>query len=106
MEMKKFVTILTALLIGFMPIASAIADVYPLTMKVVEVDTEADLVTAETYLGFMYAFYGVDDWQVGDCCSCIMFDNYTPEIMDDEIVQVAYSCWQLEHDENYPKFFE
>ena len=96
-------TLILAVILAFIP-CFAHADVYPLTTQVVEIDAESDIVIVETYLGLMYAFYGAENWDIGDCCTCIMFDNYTPEITDDEVVEVAYSPWILTHSKNYPNF--
>ena len=69
-------------------------DIYPDTMTVTGIDTEADVVTLTTSSGHMYQFYGVEDWQIGDICSCIMNDNGTETIEDDIIVDTKYSGHQ------------
>lgn len=62
---------------------------YPQTMKVIEI--EDNIVTIQDYNGFIYEFEGAEDWEVGDICSCIMNDNGTPKIYDDEIVSIRYA---------------
>lgn len=64
---------------------------YPRTMIVTEVDIEADLVILEDNVGFEWQFYGVEDWEVNDICSCIMNDNGTENITDDSIVMTRYN---------------
>ena len=63
---------------------------YPLLMVVTEVDTETDIITAEDGNGFEWEFV-CDDAYVNDLYSCIMCDNGTEEIDDDEIVRMRYS---------------
>ena len=40
-----------------------------------------------------WQFKGVEDWGIGDVCSCIMSDNGTELIDDDKIVKVKYDGW-------------
>lgn len=63
---------------------------YPQCFIVSEIDYKNNIVYIETPTGFIYSFYGVDDWFVGDHCSAIMFNNYTKNIIDDKIVSVKY----------------
>lgn len=58
---------------------------YPATMIVQSI--ENDVVTIEDSEGFLWQFIGAEDWNVGDICSVMMYDNGTPEILDDEIVK-------------------
>jgi len=66
-------------------------EIYPATLVVTQINEETDTVTASTATGFVYEFYGVEDWMVGDLCSAIMNDNGTPEITDDRIEKCQYS---------------
>lgn len=92
--MKKL--IVTVLLIALCALVlPASADLYPETAKVVEVDYLADVVTVETFTGFLFAFEGCEDWTEGDCASLIMEDNGTPRVFDDEIVMAQYGAWEL-----------
>ena len=65
------------------------------TAKVVEVDYDTDTVTVETFTGFLFSFYGCEDWMVGDCASLIMEDNGTELVYDDEIIMAQYGGWEL-----------
>jgi len=66
---------------------------YPMTARVIDLNRDTDTVTVETSTGFTYAFYGCEDYLIGDCVSAIMTDKGTPEITDDEFVTVRYSGW-------------
>ena len=68
------------------------ANIYPLSGKVVELNTIEDTVTFETESGMLYGFYGVEDWMIGDHVAAIMYDNETPnDVTDDEILTVRYT---------------
>lgn len=64
---------------------------YPQTMYVYQVDTIHDVITFIDGNHELWQLEGVGDWDVGDCASLIMFDHYTPEIKDDEIVVARYN---------------
>lgn len=69
---------------------------YPQTYIVTEVSEEPNngfyLVTVESCTGFLYQFYSEDgDWATGDLCSCIMSNNGTENITDDEILSTRYA---------------
>ena len=96
--MKKFVAFALALALTFALIGSACADsrkidldnLYPRTARVYEIDRDADLVTVIDAAGFLWEFYGVEDWEVDDLVSLLMFDNGTKTIFDDEIIKAYY----------------
>ena len=94
--MKTTIAIMTALLLIAL-CACASAEWYPMTARVMEVNYTEDTVTVMTSTGHLFAFYGCEDWQEGDCASLIMEDNGTENITDDEIVQARYSAWILIH---------
>ena len=58
---------------------------YPLVGVVYCVDYRLDLVYFTDGYNNWY-FIGVEDWDVKDTIVCIMDDNGTPEIKDDEII--------------------
>lgn len=68
---------------------------YALTAQVVEIDKTADVVTCEDSNGNLWDFYGVEDWQKGDCVSLLMNTNGTENIYDDEICGTTYGTWDL-----------
>lgn len=68
---------------------------YALTAIIVEVDIDNDLVTVEDSTGNRWQFYGVEDWEVNDCASLLMWDNGTEYVTDDEIHSARYNAWGL-----------
>ena len=59
---------------------------YPMTGKITDVDRSSDIVTITDYNGESWQFYGVEDYEVDDFVSCIMYDCGTETIYDDCIV--------------------
>lgn len=92
--MKKIITLII-IIVALFTIATATAELYPETAKVVEVNYDTDTVTVETFMGFLFDFEGCEDWAVGDCASLIMDDNGTEKIFDDKIVMAQYGGWEL-----------
>jgi len=68
---------------------------YPQSGIVVVLDYNTDEVIWEDFNGFQYAFYGIEDWCVGDGVSAIMYDNGTPKVFDDIIIDVNYTAWDM-----------
>ena len=68
---------------------------YALTACVVEIDRDNDIVTCEDYDGNLWEFYGVEDWEVGDCASLLMESHGTAKINDDTIRDARFSAWEL-----------
>ena len=66
-------------------------DYYPMTTVVREIDIKNDVVTVENNNGHLYAFTGVEDWQVGDICSLMLDNNGTESIFDDIILKAIYN---------------
>ncbi len=87
--MKKVIAILIVILI--IVVANGNEEIYPRTMVVSEIDAGSDTVVLTDSVGFEWEFYGIEDWQVGDICSCIMDDNGTENIEDDIIVDAKYN---------------
>lgn len=92
--MKKLTAIALILILTTIAL-TAFADVYPMIAKVVEVNYDEDVVTVETFTGFLFSFEGCEDWAEGDCASLIMDDNGTEKILDDMIVMAQYGGWTL-----------
>ena len=76
-------------------ITEQVNNYYALTAQVVKIDRTQDIVTVEDSVGNLWEFYGVEDWEIGDCASMIMNDMGTDRIYDDEIVNVRYAAWTL-----------
>ena len=71
---------------------AAAGTIYPQTSIITNCDAQKDLVTMDTGTGILYQFYGVEDYSEGDLISCIMFDNFTPDdVRDDVILSVRYA---------------
>lgn len=87
--MKTFVvTILTALtFISCTPVQS---ETYTREMTVTEINTAEDVVVVVCTEGHEWAFYGVENWLVGDECTCTMDSKGTADITDDEIIFTTY----------------
>lgn len=68
-------------------------NLYPQTFVVVSVDYSENLVTVKDFNGFLWQFYGTEDWIENDICSAIVYDNGTESIFDDEIVSIHYTGW-------------
>lgn len=65
-------------------------EVYPLTVQVVELDRNADVVMCVDGAGNGWEFYGVEDWQVGDFASLLMDNNGTTETIYDDVITMAH----------------
>ena len=93
--MKKAMAILvlvSLLLVCFSACAMDIDNLYPMTAVVTDFDFENDLVIVTDYEGFDWIFEGIEDWQIGDICSMIMFDNNTYKYVEDDIiVKIVYA---------------
>jgi hypothetical protein len=61
---------------------------YPLVATVIEIND--DTVMIEDNNGEVWEFESAEDWQINDICSCIMNDNGTQKIYDDEIVKIKF----------------
>ena len=64
---------------------------YALTTTVTALETETDTVVVEDANGNEWAFYGIEDWRLGDICSMLMDTNGTETIYDDIIISQKYS---------------
>ena len=96
--MKKLIVTLIILICALFFVAAVsqpVARTYAATGRVMAISTGTDTVIVEDYNGNLWAFYGVEDWQEGDCVSLVMSDAGTEEIYDDEILSVRYSGWTL-----------
>lgn len=76
-------------------ITEQVNNYYALTAQVVKIDKTQDIVTVEDSVGNLWEFYGVEDWEIGDCASMVMDDMGTDRIYDDEVANVRYATWTL-----------
>ena len=100
--MKKIIVsaiasaIIAALLFGFYQAGrregSDVNHFYPETAIVTAIDYKTDIVTATCPGGIMWEFYGCGDYSEGDIVRMLMYDNGTPnDIQDDQIKIVWYA---------------
>lgn len=76
-------------LIAAFGLASALCGaglVYPATMQVTDIDYCRDVVTLETATGYIYQFYGAEDYCNGDLLSCVMFDTDADNDITNDII--------------------
>lgn len=68
---------------------------YPLVTKIVRFDEENDEVFCEDSNGFLWSFYGIEDWSIDDTAVLLMDNMGTQLIFDDAIVKTKYDSWDL-----------
>ena len=91
--MKKLVLLALAVVLVLAGFSSCVDErnLYPLTVRVYDVDESRNLVTCVDYAGNLWSFEDVEDWETGDLVSLLMNDRNTPVVFDDEIVKVRYA---------------
>lgn len=57
---------------------------------IVEIDRDTDIVYCEDFNGYVWSFTGAEDWETGDLCNLVMYDNMTEKVYDDVIVRTIY----------------
>ena len=75
--------------------AEAKPNYYALATIVTATDRAEDAVICEDCMGNVWAFYGAEDWQVGDNANLLMHDNGTKSTYDDVICGATYANWIL-----------
>lgn len=70
--------------------APAQSETYTREMTVTEINAAEDVVVLVCTEGHEWAFYGVENWLVGDNCTCTMDSNGTEDITDDAIIFTTY----------------
>lgn len=87
--MKAIKALIAATLIALTMTACAPAT-YTREMTVTEINAAEDVVVLVCTEGHEWAFYGVENWLVGDMCTCTMDSNGTANITDDAIIFTTY----------------
>lgn len=90
--MKKFLVMTLSILL-FASLASA--DTYPAAGVVVGFEHELDIVLVEESNGTIWAFEGIEDWQIGDFVALLMDDSGTELIFDDQIIMAHYTGFSI-----------
>ena len=94
--MKKIILVALALIMFVFGLGCcAIGTDYNLYSKaaiVTSFETETDTVVVTDFNGFQWAFYGIEDYEIGDVVTMIMSDAGTENtIFDDVILETRYS---------------
>lgn len=91
------IAVIVVIFVGFVTAAvwysattNSKANIYPLLTTVTEINKDKDIVTVEDNNGFIWQFKGVDDWEKGDLCNCLMDSQGTEKVFDDEIITTRY----------------
>ena len=74
----------TAATLTVITAAATAGTIYPTTC--IATDTSNNIVTMSTASGLEYQFEGVEDYEPGDLIGCIMFDNFTPDDVTDDVI--------------------
>ena len=65
---------------------------YPTTFVIIDLDESENLVILQDYNNHVWMWEGIEDNDVGDIISCLMYNNKTPNsVYDDRIVKFQYS---------------
>ena len=72
-----------------------LGNTYPRAMEIVSLETETDTVVCVDAVGLEWAFYGIEDYFIGDIVICTMHDNGTQNIYDDSIIDTTFSGYTL-----------
>ena len=71
--------------------------IYPATAVITYVDYTTDTVVVTNATGYNYTFEGIEDLEVGDVMSLVMYSNGTPWfIPDDQVVSARYAGFVAE----------
>ena len=88
--MKKLVAI-AIIALTMTSCAPVQSETYTREMTVTEINATEDVVVLVDTEGHEWAFYGVENWLVGDECTCTMDSNGTADIIDDAIIFTTYN---------------
>jgi len=72
-------------------------NVYPNTAIITSVDYEKDSFTVATSTNISYTLKGVEDWEVGDLASLLMYDiGSDGDITNDLVIELRYSGFNVD----------
>jgi hypothetical protein len=90
MKTVKILIATTLMALTMTSCAPVQSETYTREMTVTEINTAEDVVVLVDTEGHEWAFYGVENWLVGDKCTCTMDSNGTEDITDDAIIFTTY----------------
>lgn len=97
-------------IISYLMAVIASLGIYSNTFMVVDVqphEAGGQEIIIEDYNGYQYSFISNEcDWNAGDLCSCIVYDNGTEYVEDDMILSAEYirvDRMYIINSENYGK---
>ena len=84
--------LLIANLVAVFASGKTVSHTYPMAVRVDHFDQAEDLVYFVDGGGSLWAYEGIEDWQLGDVAALLMDDNGTENyIYDDQIVAIRYA---------------
>lgn len=99
-DLALIMILIITMLIGISAQASTVdnhTSVYNTCMIITNTNYDENIVTCETSMGYIFQFYGIEDYFVGDIIICTMDDNGTPKsIIDDKIIDTKYSGFSMD----------
>ena len=95
-----FTILFGGVLYGALAEEDVVEGYYPLTAVVVDLDYNEDVLVLEDGAELVWEFEGIEDFEIGDIVSLLMWDNNTPDsIYDDVILLVYYSGFSIDREE-------
>ena len=85
-------------LIAFLTIAMILIEAgffYPSTGIIVEIDEDNNTFLVEDYNGQLWEVEGIEDFLLGDVVSMLMYSFGTQKVVDDEVIVVHASGWNM-----------
>ena len=72
-------------------------NVYPNTAVVTSINYETDIFTVATSTNISYTLKGVEDWEVGDLASLLMYDiGGDGDITNDLVIELRYTGFTVD----------
>jgi hypothetical protein len=87
---KTIVTLILIVTLLFAVVPAQAFELYAIAGRIIDFDYEEDIVFFVDGAGLVWSFYGIEDWCIGDIVACVMTDNETPYVFDDEILSISY----------------
>jgi len=95
-EFFATVGLCTALAVNILS-GSVDRNVYPNTAVVTSINYETDIFTVATSTNISYTLKGVEDWEVGDLASLLMYDiGGDGDITNDLVIELRYTGFTVD----------